>query len=208
MREIHVSRGILTSRLAAEETRTYTGFNVDQKPKTLIIEHPVRYGYTLLNQKPTEKTASAYRFEVQLAPGATREFPVIEERVYDQTYSVTNLTPDALLVYVRNRDLNAAARNQLQRIADQKAQIAETQNALEDAEKQIRDLTSDEDRIRRNIESLNSVTGQQQQVQNYARQLDSHEQQLAGLRDRQADLQKKKSALEADLSKMIDGLSF
>ena len=43
---------------------------------------------------------------------------------------------------------------------------------------------------------------------NYARQLDSHEQQLAGLRDRQADLQKKKSALEADMSKMIDGLSF
>ena len=87
-------------------------------------------------------------------------------------------------------------------------QIAETQSAASDVDKQIRDLTSDEDRIRRNIESLNSVSGQQQQVQNYARQLDSHEQQLAGLRDRQAELQKKKSALEADLSKMIDGLSF
>jgi hypothetical protein len=208
VREVHVSRGILTSRLAAEETRTYTAFNVDQKPKTLIIEHPVRFAYTLLNQRPAEKTANAYRFEVQLAPGATREFPVAEERVYDETYSVTNLTPDALLVYVHNRDLNAAARNQLQRIADQKAQIAETQSAASDVEKQIRDLTSDEDRIRRNIESLNSVSGQQQQVQNYARQLDSHEQQLAGLRDRQAELQKKKSALEADLSKMIDGLSF
>jgi hypothetical protein len=208
VREIHVTRGILTSKLAAEQTRTYKALNVDQKPKTLIIEHPARFGYTLLNQKPTEKTANTYRFEVQLAPGATREFPVTEERVYDETYSVTNLTPDALLVYVRNRDLNTAALNQLQRIADQKAQIAEAQNALADAEKQIRDLTSDEDRIRRNIESLNSVSGQQQQVQNYARQLDSHEQQLAGLRDRQADLQKKKSALEADLSKMIDGLSF
>jgi hypothetical protein len=208
VREIHVSRGLLTSRLAGEETRTYTALNVDQKPKTLIIEHPVRFGYTLLNQKPMEKTANAYRFEVQLTPGATRAFPVVEERVYDETYSVTNLTPDALLVYVRNRDLNTAARSQLQRIADQKAQIAETQRAADDAEKQIGDLTSDEDRIRRNIESLNSVSGQQQQVQNYARQLDSHEQQLAGLRDRQADLQKKKSALEADLSKMIDGLSF
>jgi chaperonin cofactor prefoldin len=208
VREIHASRGILTSKLAAEETRTYTALNVDQKAKTLIIEHPVRFGYTLLNQKPTEKTANAYRFEVQLAPGATREFPVAEERVYDETYSVTNLTPDALLVYVRNRDLNAVARNQLQRIADQKSQIAETQSAASDVEKQIRDLTSDEDRIRRNIESLNSVSGQQQQVQNYARQLDTHEQQLASLRDRQADLQKKKSALEADLGKMIDGLSF
>jgi hypothetical protein len=208
VREIHASRGVLTSKLAAEETRTYTALNVDKKPKTLIIEHPVRFGYALLNQKPTEKTATAYRFEVQLVPGATREFPVTEERVYDETYSVTNLTPDALLAYVRYGDLNAPARNQLRRIADQKVQIAETQRAADDAEKQIRDLTSDEDRIRRNIESLNSVSGQQQQVQNYARQLDSHEQQLAGLRDRQAELQKKKSALETDLSKMIDGLAF
>ena len=121
---------------------------------------------------------------------------------------MTNLTPEALLVCERNRDLNAAARNQLQRIADQKAQIGETQSGAGDVDKQIRDLTSDEDRIRRNIESLNSVSGQQQQVQNYARPLDSQEQQLASLRDRQADLQKKKSALEGDLSKMIDGLSF
>ena len=168
----------------------------------------MRLGYTLLNQKPAEKTANAYRFEVQLRPGVTREYPVTEERLYDETYSITNLTPDALLLYVRNRDLNGAARNQLQRVADQKAQIAETQRAADDADKQIRDLTADEDRIRRNIESLNSVSGQQPQVQNYAGQLDSHEQQLAGLRDRRADLQKKKSALEADLSKMIDGLSF
>ncbi len=208
VREIHASRGVLTSVLAAEETRTYTIRNVDQKAKTLIIEHPLRPGYTLLNQKPSEKTSSAYRFEIPLAPGATREFPVMEERVYNETHSITNLTPDALLVYVQNRDLNATARNQLQRIADQKSQIGETQRAAEDSESQIRDLTSDEDRIRRNIESLNSVSGQQQQVQNYARQLDAHEQQLAALRDRQAGLQKKKSALEADLSKMIDGLSF
>jgi hypothetical protein len=208
VREIHVNRGILTTRLAAEETRTYTARNVDRKPKTLIIEHPLRQGYTLLNQKPAEKTATAYRFEVELAPGATREFPVAEERIYSETYTVTSLTPDALLAYVSNRDLDAAARAQLRQIADQKAQIAETQRALEDTEKEIRELTSDEDRIRRNIESLNGVSGQQQQVQNYARQLDSHERDLAASRDRQADLQKKKSALEAGLSKMIDGLSF
>ena len=45
-------------------------------------------------------------------------------------------------------------------------------------------------------------------MQNYARQLDAHEQQLAALRDRQAELQKKKSALAADLDKLIEGLSF
>jgi len=207
-REVHASRGILTSRLAAEETRTYTVRNVDGKAKTLIIEHPLRTTYTLLNQKPKEKTATAYRFEIQLAANATVEFPVAEEHVYDQTYMVANLTPDVLLTYVSNRSLNDQARGQMQRIADQKSQIAENDRALQEADRQTRELTSDEDRIRHNIESLNNVSGQQQQVQTYARQLDAHEQQLAALRDRQAELQKKKSALDAEVAKLIEGLAF
>jgi len=42
VREIHAARGVLTTKLAAEETRTYTVRNVDKKAKTLIIEHPLR----------------------------------------------------------------------------------------------------------------------------------------------------------------------
>jgi hypothetical protein len=208
VREIHAARGVLTTKLAAEETRTYTVRNVDKKAKTLIIEHPLRQGYTLLNQKSAEKTASAYRFEIQLAPGATQEFPVSEERVFDQTYQVTSLTPDVILTYVSNRTLSDAGRGQLQRIADQKRQLADNNATLQEAEGQTRDLNADEQRIRQNISTLNNVSGQQQQVQNYARQLDAHEQQLAALRDRQAELQKKKSALEAELNKLIEALAF
>ncbi len=208
VREVHANRGVLTTKLAAEETRTYTIRNVDQKPKTLILEHPLRPGYTVLNQKPAEKTAIAYRFEIPLAAGATQEFPVSEERIFDQSYAVTNLTPDILVGYIGGRALSDAGRMQLQRIADQKSQIAENDRALADARTQTNDLTSEEERIRRNIESLNAVSGQQQQVQNYARQIDVHEQQLAALRDRQADLQKRKSALETELNKLIEALSF
>jgi len=208
VRELHASRGMLTTKMAAEETRTYTIRNVDQKAKTLIIEHPLRPAYTLLTQQPLEKTPTAYRFEIPLAAGATQQFPVSEERVYDQTYAVSNLTPDIILSYVENRSLSAAARTQLQRIAAQKSQIAENDRALAATRTQISDLTSDEDRIRQNIQSLNAVSGQQQQVQNYAHQIDAHEQQLAALRDTQATQQKNKAALEADLAKLIDALSF
>jgi hypothetical protein len=208
IREIHAFRGVLTTKLAAEETRTYTVRNVDKKAKTLIIEHPLRPGYTLLNQKPVEKTPSAYRFEIQLAADATQAFAVSEERVYYQTYQVTNLTPDTILSYVSDRTLSDAGRRQLQGIADQKRQIAENDRALQEAEAQTRDLTADEQRIRQNITTLNSVSGQQQQVQDYARDLAAHEQQLAALRDRQAELQKKKSALEAELNKLIEALAF
>jgi chaperonin cofactor prefoldin len=183
VREIHAARGVLTTKLAAEETRTYTVRNVDKKAKTLIIEHPLRQGYTLLNQKPAEKTASNYRFEMQLAPGATQEFAVSEE-------------------------LSDTGRAQLQRIADQKRQLADNNGALQEVAGQTRDRTADEERIRQNIGSLNNVSGQQQQVQNYARQLDAHEQQLATLRDRQSDLQKKRTALETELNRLIEALAF
>jgi hypothetical protein len=208
VREIHASRGIVTTKFAAEETRTYTIRNVDQKAKTLILEHPIRPGYTLLSQKPKEKTATNYRFELALAAGSTQEFVVNEERVYEQSIGVTNFNPDMLVSYLQNRALSAAGRAQLQRVVDQKRLIAENDRALQDIDTQMRSLNADEDRVRRNIQSLNNVAGQQQQVQTYARQLDSQEQQLATLRDKQAELQKKKATLQGDLDKLVEALTF
>jgi hypothetical protein len=207
-REMHATRGLLSVKYAMEETRTYTIRNVDQKAKTLILEHPLRQGYTLLNRQPAEKTPSAYRFDVPLAAGASQEFVVNEERVYEQSYAVVSMTPDSMLQYIQNRVLSDAARRQLQRIADQKSKIAANDRELQIASSQVREVTSDEDRIRQNIQSLNAVSGQQQQVQTYARQLDQHEQQLAGLRDRQAELQKQKAALQTELDRLIEELQF
>jgi hypothetical protein len=208
VREIHARRGVLTSKLAAEEVRTYTIRNVDQKAKTLIIEHPLRPQYALLNQKPVEKTSSAYRFEVKLAAAATEKFPVSEERVYETTVAVTNLTPDVILTYVRNKNLTDAGRKQLEQIADRKNRAVQISQALQDAEAQIRNVSADEDRVRRNISSLNQISGQQQQVQTYAKQLAGMETQLAQLRDRQADLQKQRSAVDEEIAKLVLALNF
>jgi len=208
VREIHLNHGMLRIKSATEETATYTARNVDQKAKTLIIEHPLRPGYTLLSQKPTEKTADNYRFEVALAAGATKTFAVSEEHVDENSYAVTDLTPDIMMVYIKNRALSEEGRKQLGRIADQKRQIADNNTSIDQAERQVKDLNTDEDRLRRNIGSLNSVSGQQQQVQDYARQLGGLEQKLTGLRDRQSELQKKKIALQHELDEMIGALTF
>ena len=208
VREIHANRGVVTTKMAAEETRSYTIRNVDDKAKTLILEHPLRPAYTLLNQKPTEKTASAYRFEIRLGASSSQEFAVNEERVYDQTYSVSNLTPGTLAEYAGNVTISPSGRTQLQRIAERKSRIAENDRALADVRSQTSDLLTDEEHIRRNIESLNNVSGQQQQVQNYAKQIDDRERQLATQRDRQAELQKQKDALDADLANLIEALQF
>ena len=208
VREIHFRRGILTARAAAIETRTYTIRNVDQKPKTLIIEHPVRPGYHLVDRKPAETTASAYRFEVKLAPGATEKFPVTEERVYDNTISIANLTPDLLTIYIRNKALSDTARKQLEQIASLKSQIAATDADSRRTESDIANMIKDQDRLRQNITSLNQVSGQQQQVQSYAKQLADQESKLAALRDHLAELQRKRAALESELNASIEKMEF
>lgn len=208
VREIHFQRGIFTARNAMQETKTYTIKNVDAKAKTLVIEHAQRPGYTLMERKPSETTPSAYRFEVKLAASGTETFPVREEHVYDQALSVTNLTPDALAVYVQNKTLNAAARQQLDQIAQKKSEVAANDAALRQAEADINSLTQDQTRIRSNIESLNRVSGQQDQVQQYARQLAAAETKLAALRDTQSDLRKKKAALDGQLNSLMERIEF
>jgi len=181
---------------------------VDQKAKTLIVEHPARPQYKLLDQKPLETTASAYRFEVKLAAGATEKFPVTEERVYENSLSVTNLTPDVLLTYTQNKNLSQAARMQLEQVLDQKRQIASADAEIRNTQAQVTNLIQDQERLRQNINSLNRVSGQEQTVQNYARQLATQEGQLATLRDKLSSLQQKKASLESDLNSQIEKMDF
>ncbi len=208
VREIHLRRGILTTRYSSAETRTYTIKNVDQKAKTLIIEHPARQGYTLLDRKPAERTANAYRFEIKLAPADEEKFAVNEERVYDSSTQVASLTPDILVSYIQNRALSDASRKQLESIAALKRQIAAADSEARRAEAEVASITRDQERIRQNINSLNQVSGQQQQVQTYARQLASQEARIAALHDTIAEQQKKKAALEAEMSALIERIEF
>jgi septal ring factor EnvC (AmiA/AmiB activator) len=52
------------------------------------------------------------------------------------------------------------------------------------------------------------VSGQQDQVQKYARQLATQEGELAGLRDQLSDLKKKRAAQESSLNALIEALDF
>jgi hypothetical protein len=209
VREIHANRGSLTSKYALEEVRTFTIKNVDAKAKTLIIEHPQRYGYTLLQpQKASETTANSNRFEVKLPPAATETFVLREERVYDQTTSVTSMTPDTIAVWLENKVLSANGRRQLDQIQQKKRDIAANNAALAQAESSISDLTQDQTRVRANIQSLNNVKNQQDLVQQYASQLAANETKMAALRDTQSDLKRKKTALESELSSLMEKLDF
>jgi hypothetical protein len=209
VREIHAFRGTLTSKYAMEEVKTFTIKNVDAKAKTLIIEHPQRPGYKLLEPaKATETTANANRFEVKLAASASETFVIREERVYDQNTSLTSMTPDTISVWLENKALSASGRRQLEQIAQKKRDIADNAAALQLADSGISDLTQDQTRVRANIQSLNAVKNQQELVQQYASQLAANETKMAALRDQQSNLKRKKTTLESELNTLMEKMDF
>jgi chaperonin cofactor prefoldin len=209
VREIHLRRGVLTTRNAVQETKTYTINNVDANRKTLIIEHPLRQGYTLLSDvKPKELTSTAQRFEVTVGGKATETFVVREERLYDQTQTITNMTPDVLVNMTQNRPLSPAGRTQLDRILAKKREIAANQAQAQTVTANLNNLTADQDRFRRNIDSLRNVAGQEQLVQQYARQLSTSEAQLTTLRDQQSQLQRAAGTLQGELNALIEAAEF
>ncbi len=206
--EFHYRRGLLTTKTARRETKTFTIRNVDSKSKTVIIEHAARPEYKLIDMKPEEKTANSYRFEVKVDPGATKRFPVVEERVYSQQIAVTNMTPDQIFAYVRNEKLDEAGRKKLEEIADLKRQIADTDRELGRVNEQINNLGQDQSRLRSNISTLRSVAGQQQRVMEYADKLSAQEGRLVSLRDQQNELRVQKNRLHKELNTLMETLKF
>ena len=70
----------LTARYKLRQTKTYTIKNRSTHDRTVILEHPIRSDWKLVDQKPSEKTRSHYRFTVEVAAGKTVTFDVVEEQ--------------------------------------------------------------------------------------------------------------------------------
>jgi hypothetical protein len=208
VREVRLRNGVLITQSAYRHTRTYTVRNVDAKPKTLIIEHPVRPGMQVVSPKPAETTPSNYRFEVALGPSATATLPVVEEGMREQTVMVASVSPELLLTYLRNPNLSAGARQTLERIAKQKQAIVQLDREINERNNEMAELARDQERIRQNLASLNAVAGQQDQVQTYARTLANQEARVVQLRETIAALRKKRAEAQTQLEEMISSASF
>ncbi len=208
IQEVRANRGTLTVKSTHRSTTTYSVKNVDAKAKTLVIEHPLQPDSKVIGTQPTETTAKHRRFEVALKPNSDQKFPVLEEQVLSETVMVTNLTPDVIASYVRAKSISDAGRRALQQVGEAKAAIAQANREFGAASRQIADLEKDQDRLRKNLQSLGAIAGQQDVVQRYAKQLSDQETQIAALRDTQAKLRVTLDQREAELSQMVEKLTF
>lgn len=207
-RQITARRGVITTRSAVETKTTFTINNIDARAKTLVVEHPITPGVKLVSPAPAETTANDYRFNVSLPANGGQTLAVVEEREMAQTTQVSSMTPDVLQSFILNKTLSAAARKQLEEIASQKRELNGVESEMRSLNETMSEITKDQDRIRQNLSALRQVAGQEQRVQAYAAELQKGDTRMVTARDRNAELQKRKTALEARIQSLIEGLDF
>lgn len=208
LREVKVSNGQITQRFTSEVTKTYKITNVDKKQKSLMIEHAIRYDHKLVTAKPAEQTATHYRFEVKLTGEAGQTFSVKEERTISEGNMITNLGDDDLGVLISGNRLSAEAKQVLNEILTLRRQVNQSNSTIKTLGAQVVETTTDQERVRRNLQSLNSVAGQQERVQKYASDLANLDGRIVTLRDQIAAETKKRDDLNRQLSLRIDAANF
>ena len=145
---------------------------------------------------------------MKLAPNQSVQFPIIEESQAQETFAVNNVDSDLIAIWTQNKAISVNGRQALDRIRAKQEEINSLNRDLESTTVQLNELITDQARVRQNLGSLNQLAGQEALVQKYARDLANQETNIAQLRDKSADLRKKKATSETDLNRLLFTLEF
>src|SRR6185436_7548393 len=88
---IRIASSVMTQSIEERASTLYTIRNDDATPRDVVVEHPLRAGWTLTGAvKPAESSAGAHRFKIAVAPKSTATLTVAEMRPIDSQVAVSN----------------------------------------------------------------------------------------------------------------------
>jgi hypothetical protein len=198
--------------VTTEEDRSrwvYTLRNADTTPRTLVIEHPLRAGWTI-DPVPgmVENTAGLVRFRLTLDAKAETTFTVMEHRPTGTRISVGDIDEGRIAGWALRGIADSGVRRAIQPIVAKRQEIAVVESQLRSLDGQITGITSDEQRLRENMQALGPSKDERALRQKYTKTLDGNEDRLAAL---QADFKRvsaDRDAKQAELSGLIATVTF
>lgn len=205
---IQVLKGVMFASREHRNKIRYTVRNADTAVRQVVIEHPVREGWKLVDDKtPEETSASHYRFRVAVDPSKTNEL-IVEEVHTDVTRTMlTDLTQDQVQILVAENRVTPEIQQAFRQVLDQKNRIGEVQSQLANRQHELKEINDDQARIRENMKALKGSTEEKALLQRYTHQLDTQEDRLVALHREIGDLSKRRADEQQKLEDMVQHIS-
>lgn len=205
---IRIAASVMTQSIEERASMLYTVRNDDGTARDVVIEHPVRAGWSLTGgAKPAESSATAYRFRVAVAPKSTATLTVAEVRPIEQRVGVSNISDDTIALILRGRNVAAGLEPQLRAVAAKSREIGEVQRTINDRQAELRRISDDQGRVRENLKALKGSDAEKALVERYTRQLSTQEDRLEVLRREIEAAEADRAAKQQELSRLVAALS-
>src|SRR5215470_2216672 len=205
---ISIARGLLVQHSERLSRRVYTMRNNDTTDRRIVIEHPIRAGWSLASAaKPAETSVDAYRFVVTVPAKKTETFTVAEQQPLSQTYRIADITSQQVDLLVRESGGDSGLRNALAPILAAKATVATRTGELNSRAAETKRIGEDQSRVGENMKALKGSSEEQQLLKRYAAQLAQQEDRVALLRRETDDLERRRRDAQAELARLVDNLT-
>jgi hypothetical protein len=205
---IRIDRGIAVQHSEQVSRRVYTIRNSDATARAVVVEHPVRPGWTLAKGAvPVETSLGAYRFAVPVGAKGVATLVVEERRPLDTNYAISQLTDQQVAVFVHGARENAKLLQGLGPIQAKKVEIASLSAEGDARRSEANKIDADQQRLRENMRALKGSSGEQQLLKRYVAQLNQQEDRIAALRRETADLDQQHARAQAELARLIEALA-
>ena len=180
--QVKVNKGILSSQTKIRETKTYTIVNRNDQERLILVEHPVRNDFHLTDDtaKPAETASDVYRFEVKVPAGKTVAQAVTEEKVVNQQVQLTNSNDDQMRFFLNSTVSSQKVKDGLKEALDLRHTLALTQRAIGDKQRELKDITDDQARLRANLKEMPPTAAA---YKRYLDKFDAQETQIEKLQD-------------------------
>lgn len=205
---VQILKGVMFLTKEHRDKVKYTIRNADTSSRQVIIEHPVREGWKLVNtDKPQETSASHYRFQAAVDPDKTRELTVEEVHQDVSRSMLTDITQHQVEVLATENVMTPELQAAFRRVLDQKAQISKLQSETGTRQMELSAINTDQARIRENMKALKGSVEEKVLLARYTHQLNSQEDRLSLLHKEIAELEQKQNVERQKLEDMVQHIT-
>jgi hypothetical protein len=202
---VKVYKGVIHATYKHRETTTYLVKNGSPQARRVILEHPHRDDWKLVEsgKEKAERSRDLYRFEVAAPAGKPVERKVVEEQERVTEVVLASCDDDTVRFFLRAATASPALKKALALALELRAKLAATQDEIKKQERGVAVIEKDQARMRANMER---VPKEAEAYKRYLKKFDEQELELEKRRAETARLEERadqqRQAFVAFLSKL------
>lgn len=172
-----ISRGVLELTVLDRQTTTYRIKAPAREDRRVTIEHPRRTGWELTSpaKDGAEITPAHYRIAQELKAGAEKKIDVTLQRERLERIRLITLSQNAIVGYAKSGELDPKIRESFERMAELRQAIDKAERNLKNLEADRKRIFQEQGRIRSN---MNRIRRGSDLYQRYVAKLDTQETKL------------------------------